>query len=99
MSVLNVPVPSVPHHQSSTRRTEKASNQGGDLVCGRVQCEMTGVEHVNVSVGHIVAIGLWLRELEPAIISAPDHQQARLLLTQPCLPLWVGVDVRAIVVE
>src|SRR5262245_37073744 len=94
-----MPSMSLPHHKSSSRSTEKASDQCGDLVCGRVQCEMTGVEHVNLSVGHILTIGLWLREVERAIVSTPDHQHPRLLLAQPGLPLRVGVQIGSIVVE
>src|SRR5262245_6166989 len=60
---------------------------------------MTGVEHVNLSVRHILAIGFRLRELERAIVSTPEHQQTRLPLAQPCLPLRVGVQIGSIVVE
>src|SRR5215475_15869403 len=60
---------------------------------------MTGVEHVHLSVRHILAIGLWLRELESAIVATPDHQQARLPLVHPGLPLGVGVQIGSIVVE
>jgi len=49
---------------------------------------MTGVEKVNLSVRHIVAIGL-RREIEREVLVAPDHQQERLLLAHPCLPLGV----------
>jgi len=50
---------------------------------------MTGVEKVNLSVRHIVAIGLRFREIEREVLLAPDHQQERLLLAHPCLPLGV----------
>ena len=78
---------------------DKASDQGGDLICSRVQCEMTSVEHVNLRVRHIVAISFRLRELERAVIPSPDHQQAWMRESQPCLPCWVGVDIGSIVVE
>jgi hypothetical protein len=60
---------------------------------------MTGVENVNLSVRHIVAIGLRLREIEREVLLAPDHQQERLLLAHPCLPLGVILYVRAVAVE
>ena len=60
---------------------------------------MTGVEKVNLSVRHIVAIGLRLREIEREVLLAPHHQQERLLLAHPCLPLGVILHVRAVVVE
>src|SRR5260370_29791101 len=81
------------------RRSDKASDQCGDFIRRRVQCEMTGVENVNLSVPHIVAIGLRLREIEREVILPPDHQQARLLLAHPGLPLGVILHVRAVVVE
>jgi len=79
------------------RRSDKASDQFGDFI-RRVQCEMTGVEKVNLSVRHIVAIGL-RREIEREVLLAPDHQQERLLLAHPCLPLGVILHVRAVAVE
>src|SRR5215470_18641307 len=60
---------------------------------------MTGVEHVNLSVGHIAAIGLWLRAVEREVIPAPDHQHPRLPLAHPCLPFRVGLQIGSIVVE
>ena len=33
-------------------------------------------------------------EIERKIVSAPDHQQTRLLLAHPGLPLWIGVDIK-----
>ena len=60
---------------------------------------MTGVEKVNLSVRHIVAIGVRLREIEREVLLAPHHQQERLLLAHPCLPLGVILHVRAVVVE
>ncbi len=60
---------------------------------------MTGVENVNFSVRNVPAIGFWFRKVERKVILAPDHQQARLLLAQPCLPLRVGLHIGSIVVE
>jgi hypothetical protein len=45
-------------------RIDKTSDQCGDLICSRVQCEITGVENVNLGVRHIPAIGFRLREVE-----------------------------------
>jgi hypothetical protein len=55
---------------SSTRQADKISDQCGDLIGRRIQCEMTGVEKVNLSVGHIPAIGFRFREVERRIILA-----------------------------
>src|ERR1700674_5762013 len=66
--------------------SNKASDQCGDLIGSRVQCEMTGVENVNLSVRYILPVALRLAEVEGEIILAPDHQQAWLLLAHPSLP-------------
>src|ERR1700692_3067785 len=84
---------------TSTVRTDKASDQCGDLICSGVQCEMTGVENVNLGVRNILPVALRLAEVEGEVILTPDHQQLRLLLAHPSLPLGVGVDVRAVVVK
>ena len=60
---------------------------------------MSCVENVNLSVRYIPAIGLRLREFEREVILAPNHQQPRLPFVHPRLPLGVGVDVRAVVIE
>ena len=42
------------------QRTDKASDQCGDLIRRRVQREMTGIENVNFSLRHVPAIGFRL---------------------------------------
>src|SRR5206468_6565702 len=60
---------------------------------------MTGVENVNLGVRHILAVAFWLARIEREIVITPDHQQARLFLTHPSLPLGIGLYIGAIVVE
>src|SRR5438874_2517088 len=60
---------------------------------------MPGVENMYLGVRHIVAIALRLARVEREIILAPDNQQARLLLAHPRLPLGIGIDIGAIIVE
>src|SRR6266446_9128021 len=64
-----------------------------------IKSEVSCVENVNLSVRYIPAIGLGLREFEREVILAPNHQQPRLPFAHPRLPLGVGVDVRAVVIE
>src|SRR6266403_4398880 len=64
-----------------------------------IKTKVSCVENVNLSVRYIPAIGLRLREFEGEVIFAPNHQQPRLPFAHPCLPLGVGVDVRAVVVK
>src|ERR1700736_27532 len=64
-----------------------------------IKSEVSCVENVNLSVRYIPAIGLRLREFERKVILAPNHQQPRLPFAHPRLPLGVGVDVGAVVIE
>src|SRR6202051_600266 len=64
-----------------------------------IKSEVSSVQNVNLSVRYISAIGLRLREFEREVILAPNHQQPRLFLSHPSLPLGVGVDVRTVVIE
>ena len=73
--------------------------QSRDFIGSRIQRKMTAVHNVNLSVRDILAIRFRLRGIERGFIFAPDHQQTRLLLAHPRLPLRVGVHVGAIVVE
>src|SRR6266568_4307216 len=60
---------------------------------------MTGIEHVDFGRRHVTAIGLRFRKLERQVVFAPEDEQPWTRLTHPGLPLGVGLDVRAVVVE
>src|ERR1700722_3220815 len=60
---------------------------------------MAGVENVNFCLRNVLAVAFWFAGIEREIVLTPDHQQPRLFLAHPGLPLGVGVDVGAIVVE
>src|SRR5258707_5145527 len=60
---------------------------------------MTTIDNMDFSIGHISPVGFRLRGVKRCLILAPNHQQARLLLTHPGLPPGIVVDVGAIVVE
>src|SRR5713226_3460991 len=66
--------------------------------CG-IEREMTRIEDMEFGLRHVAAIGLRFRKLERQVVFAPEDQKPRLLLAHPSLPLGVGVDVRAVVVE
>src|SRR6476661_108160 len=70
-----------------------------NFICSGIKSEVPCVDNVNLSVRYIPAISLRLRKVEGRVILAPNHQQPRLSLAHPCLPLGVGVDVRAVVIE
>src|ERR1700693_5947266 len=60
---------------------------------------MARIEDMDFGLRYVLAIAFRLPKVEREIILTPDHQQARLLLAHPSLPLGVGVDVCAVVVE
>ena len=66
--------------------------------CG-IEREMARIEDVDFGHRHVAAIGLRFRKLERQVVFAPEDEKPRLLLTHPSLPLEVGVDIRAVVVE
>src|ERR1700675_2464753 len=70
-----------------------------NFFCSGIKSKVSCVENVNLSVRYIPAIGFRLREFKREVILAPNHQQPRLPLAHPRLPLGVGVDVRAVVIE
>src|SRR6267378_8582876 len=70
-----------------------------NFICFGIKSEVSCVENVNLSVRYIPAIGLRLREFEREVILTPNHQQPRLPFAHPRLPLGVGVDVRAVVID
>ena len=60
---------------------------------------MPGLGQVNLRLRHIATIGGRLTDLEGQVEFAPQHQQPRLGLPEPCLPGGIGGDVGAVVVE
>src|SRR5205814_9959759 len=78
---------------------EKASPQGGALVCCRVEREMTRIEDMHESIPHIPPVRLRLRPVEGQIVLAPNHEESWLRLAHPRLPLGIGFDICAVVVE
>src|SRR5579871_5778868 len=81
------------------RRADKSLHERGDLICRRIQGEMAAVNDVNFSVGDIGAITFRFARIERSLILAPYHQQPRLLLAHPRLPLGVSIHVRPIVIK
>ena len=60
---------------------------------------MACIKNMDFGPRRVAAIGLRFRERERRIVLAPEDEQERLLLAHPGLPLGVGGDVRAVVVE
>src|SRR5258706_13689830 len=79
--------------------SDEASHQGGDLVCRRVEREMTSIEDMHKSIPHVPPVRLRLRPVERQIVLAPDHKESWLRLAHPRLPLGIGLDICAVVVE
>src|ERR1700682_3712247 len=79
--------------------SDEASHQGGDLVCRRIEREMTRIEDMHESIPHIPPVRLRLRSVEGQIVLAPNHEESWLRLPHPRLPLGIGLDICAVVVE
>src|SRR5438445_8749950 len=79
--------------------SDEASHQGGDLVCRRIEREMTSIEDMHKSIPHVPPVRLRLRPVEGQIVLSPDHEESWLRLAHPRLPLGIGLDICAVVVE
>src|SRR6202043_3471655 len=58
-----------------------------------------GVEDVDFRVRYVLAIAPRLAQVKREIVFAPDDQKLWAGIPEPGLPLGVGVDVRAVVIE
>src|SRR6266478_7018368 len=65
----------------------------------RLQREMTTIDNVDFGIGHISPVRFRLRGVKRCLVLAPNHRQARLLLTHPSLPPGIVFDVGAVVVK
>src|SRR5580693_1800736 len=80
-------------------RLHELTDKRPNFIRCRVQREMTTIDNMDFSIGHISPVGFWLRGVKRCLILAPNHQQARLLFTHPSLPPGIVFDVGAVVVE
>src|SRR5580765_1213889 len=60
---------------------------------------MTGIENMYLGVRYVFAITFRFTKIEREIVLSPDHQETRLLLAHPGLPLWVRLHIGSIVIE
>src|SRR6266850_1503196 len=77
----------------------EAADNTRNLVRCCIEGEMPCVEDVDLGLRHVAAIGLGFGRLERQVVLAPEDEKPGLPLAHPCLPLGIGVDVRAVVVE
>src|SRR5437016_14015651 len=73
--------------------------QRRNILRRRIQREMTTIDNVDFGTGHISPVRFRLRGVKRCLVLAPNHQQARLLLTHPSLPPRIVLDVGAVVVK
>src|SRR5690348_1092882 len=94
---------SLAHPGGNRRRTTVAAHESlhelRDLIRSPIDREMTRLEDVDFGLWHVAAISLRFRQLERQVVFAPEDEQPWLRLAHPGLPLRVGVDVGAVVVE
>src|SRR5882724_2152697 len=73
--------------------------QRRNIIRCRIQREMTTIDNVDFGIGHISPVRFRLRGVKRCLVLAPNHQEARLLLTHPSLPPGIVFYVGAVVVE
>src|ERR1700733_1345647 len=91
--------PSALSLQPCTCRSEKALDEICDLIGSGVQGKMPSINDMHFGFRYVPAIGLRLRWVERELVLSPNHQQSRLLLAHPSLPLRIVLHVGAIVVK
>src|SRR3954462_12846694 len=84
---------------SSALLLHKITNELRNLIRSGVEREMARIEDVDFGFRHIFVVTFRFSEIEREIVLTPNHEQTWLGLLHPCLPFWVGVDVRSIIVE
>ena len=77
----------------------EASDELSDLIGGGIEREMSRLEDMDFGLRHVAPIGLWFRRLERQVVFAPEDKQRRLAVAHPGLPLGIGVEVCAVIVE
>src|SRR6476659_4820601 len=77
----------------------EVAHQLSDLIRLGVEPKMSGLEYMDVCVGHVPPICLRLGQLEGLVVLAPDDQKPGLVLLHPGLPPGISVDVGAVIVE
>src|SRR3954454_8630260 len=75
--------PSPVLHGTGAYGTQKAADQSGDFISGRIQREVSGLEHVHLRVANIAAISVWFGRVERQVVFAPENQERRLRVAHP----------------
>jgi len=57
------------------------------------------VEYDDLRIRYVSAVAFRLAEIEREIVLAPENQKLWLRLLEPCLPLRISINVRAVVIE
>ena len=87
------------HLLSSRMLGHELEDQVCDLVSLFVQCEVSGVEQVDVRFRKVSPEGFRTECDERGVVLAPGHQGWELVVAEPGLPFWVELDVGPVVVE
>src|SRR2546428_13505769 len=75
------------------------SPKGANRVGRCIEREMPRIEDMHKSTPHAPPVRLRLRPVERQIVLSPDHKESWLRLAHPRLPLGIGLDICAVVVE
>ena len=60
---------------------------------------MAGIEDADLGIRDVAAIGRGAGELEGGVVSAPEHEERRMMAPEPFLPGRVALDIGPVVVE
>ena len=82
-----------------TLSLEKFADRLGDFTRMRLQGEMTGVEKLNLGLGQISFVSLGSCGQEERVVTAPDRQKWRPMLSEVSLEIWVKGDVARVIEE
>src|ERR1700722_20420666 len=83
----------------SRRRADELPHQPRDFVRRRIQCKVTGVENVDLRGRYVATMGARRGEVERRVVTPPQHQKPGTVPDHPRLPLGIGIDIPAVVVE
>ena len=78
---------------------QEVEHETSDLIDLLIECEVAGVNQMNLGIRQVPLVSFRARGDEGGIITAPDNQRRWLVFAQPRLPGGVGGDVGAIIVE
>ena len=79
--------------------TDEISDQSGDFGGMGFQCEVAGIQEMDLGIGEIAAVGLGTGRVEERVVASPGRQERRLMGSEVGLPSGVQGDIGLILAE